>query len=166
MTKRLAILLWVGIALTGVAHSWRSQLAEHLSLTVLAARASYGDSKAQPDLGVAYANRGDSQRPFLAVMQFRKAAEQAKPNGQFRLGAAPSLGFVATENQKLAHMWSYPAEQCGSDALHRDISQLLPLASNKLTPERLADTQRMGREWQEPLGTHKIETPSIRTNIR
>ncbi len=148
MTRRLALLLVIGMALGWLSHDRWSPTVRHLRLALLDAHASSGDATAQLQAGIAYAHQGDAKSPVRAVTWFRNAAEQGHPDGQFRLAAAYYVGFGADKDPMLAYMWSSLAEQRASGTLRHDAMRLQTYAAAALAPEQLADAQRRAREWQ------------------
>ncbi len=117
-------------------------------------------TKAMPLLsttfGVLYANgQGVPQDYAEAVKWYRKAAEQGVTEAQYNLGhiysrgvfASPSGSFSLSVSQDIvqAYMWfSLAASQGLSVAkLGRDDT------ANQMTPDQIAEAQRMAREWME-----------------
>jgi uncharacterized protein len=82
-----------------------------------------------------------------AAMWFRKAAEQGDAVAQHDLGAAYEYGRGVPKDFVLAYMWE-------SLASTSEFNVALPARSardglaKQMTPDQIADAQRMAREWR------------------
>ena len=104
--------------------------------------AEQGLANSQNNLGVMYdMGIGVSRDRAEAVKWYRLAAKQGKAEAQFALGGMYAKGEGVPQNDLLAYMWSHLAAALGdTDAIHnRDV------IATKLTPELLAEAQRMSR---------------------
>jgi TPR repeat protein len=121
LTLALSLLLSSGVAIAAdfskglqaaQAGDWQTALAEWTPL------AKQGDSTAQYNLGLMYANGwGVPQNDKTAVKWYTKAAEQGDANAQFNLGNKYDNGKGVPENDKTAVKWfTLAAEQGVADA--------------------------------------------------
>ena len=107
--------------------------------------ADQGNASAQFNLGVMYAKgEGVPQDYAEAVKWFRLAADQGDAMAQFNLGVMYAKGQGVPQDYVLAHMWfNLSAAQGDEDAVkNRDI------AAGQMTPDQLAEAQRLAREWK------------------
>ena len=111
--------------------------------------AEEGHALAQGNLGVMY-NEGLSvaQNYVKAAEWFHKAAEQGNAEAQNNLGLMYDEGQGVTQDFVQAQMWYELSAAQGFDkaAVNRDI------ASEKMTPDQIAEAQRLAREWTEKHG--------------
>jgi uncharacterized protein len=109
--------------------------------------ANQGLAAAQNNLGLMYLHgRGVPQDYALAVDWFRKAAEQGLPEAQHNLGVMYETGRGVPQDFARAHMWyNLAAAQGYTDAVLQR-NQL----TQKMSPEQIAEAQRLAREWQAP----------------
>ena len=83
-------------------------------ITSLRTAASRGDSGAQYQLAVRYADgRGVTQNPVLAAQWFMKAARQDVPAAEYRLGVMYEKGFGVARDFKTALDWYHKAADAG-----------------------------------------------------
>jgi TPR repeat protein len=110
--------------------------------------AEQGDAFAQTGLGVMYANgRGVPQDDAQAVAWYRKAAEQGDAEAQGSLGAMYATGHGVPQDYVLAHMWVNLAMPGLEDATRRKVFVTLRDAvAAKMTPDQIAEAQRLARE--------------------
>jgi len=80
-----------------------------------------------------------------AMKLFHRAAEQGDPDSQAMLGVMYYIGEGVPQDYVLAHMWHNLATAHGSPLsgnLRDDIALMM-------TPDQIAEAQRMAREWLE-----------------
>jgi TPR repeat protein len=106
--------------------------------------AEQGVAKAQASLGFMYAKgRGVEQDDTKAIKWYRKAAEQGLDRAQYNLGLMYAMGRGVSRDTVKAHIWFTIAARQGVELAKRGRD----LAANKLTPDQIAEAQRMAREW-------------------
>ena len=111
--------------------------------------AAQGDAAAQSRLGFMYhEGQGVAQDHVEALKWLGLAAAQGDPGAQFLLGVQYGKGEGVPIDCVLAHMWfSLAAAQGFSIAdRNRDLVKL------SMTPDQLAEAQRMAREWKPTAG--------------
>ena len=108
--------------------------------------AEQGNAAAQFQLGVMYANgQGVPQDYAEAVKWWRLAAEQGDAVAQLLLGTMYANGRGVAQDYVLAHMWfNLAAAQVDEMARGNRDS-----AAEHMTPEQIAEAQRLAREWLE-----------------
>jgi hypothetical protein len=91
-----------------------------------------------------YHGQGAPQDYAEAVKWYRKAAEQGHAHAQNNLGAMYHKGQGVHQDYIQAYMWyNLSAAQVGRlAAKNRD------LVAAKMTPEQLAEGQRLSKEWK------------------
>ena len=107
--------------------------------------AEQGNAGGEAILGSMYSGgQGAAQDYAAAVKWSRLAADQGDAGGQFNLGVAYAKGEGVPQDYVEAHMWlNLPAGQGVKDAAKsRDI------VAAKMTPDQIAEAQRMAREWK------------------
>ena len=106
--------------------------------------AEQGHAAAQHDLGLMYAE-GDGvlEDDVEAVRWYRLAAEQGLAAGQRNLGFMYGTGLGVRENDVLAYMWSNLSAAQGDETAQRNKDR----AESQMTPEQIAEGQRLTREW-------------------
>ena len=106
--------------------------------------AEEGDARAQLSLGGMYYNGQGVQRDFLKAAKWtRKAAEQGYALAQANLGVLYWNGEGVPQDVVLAYMWlSLAAEQEPDAVEDRDA------AASQMTPDEIAEAQRLAREWK------------------
>jgi TPR repeat protein len=107
--------------------------------------AEQGLAEAQHDLGVMYdKGRVVPQDYTEAVKWYLKAAEQGHDFAQRRLGRMYHIGLGLPKDYVEAHKWSNIAAAAGDAhaGKHRD------LIAKLMTPEQIAEAQKMAREWE------------------
>ena len=120
-------------------------------VTLLRPLAEQGNALAQGFLGAAYdAGAGVKKDDIEAVKWWRLAAEQGDAGAQFSLGLNYANGTGVPKDYVLAYMWwnlSAAAQpETGDAALERD-----GIAA-KMTPDQIAEAQRLAREWKPKAG--------------
>ena len=114
--------------------------------------AAQGDAFAQFNLGIMYANgRGVPQDDAEAVKWFRLAAEQGNASAQYNLGVMYGKGRGVPQDYVQAHMWFNLAASLltATEAEKRDHAvRNRDIATSKMTPEQIAEAQKLAREWK------------------
>jgi len=106
--------------------------------------AEQGDSRAQFYLGVLYdAGEGVPQDRVEGVKWYERAAKQGNVDAQYFLGISYHFGRGVPQDYSLAHMWYNIA---GASAFHK-ASRARDLVAEDMTPDQIAEAQRMAREW-------------------
>jgi TPR repeat protein len=146
-----------GCAIVIKHHDWRlvadCTLAEAVKWIRKAADQGY--SAAQEELGQKYygVSEGVPQNFAEAAKWFGKAADQGDSSAQYWLGTMHEEGEGIPQNDILAYKWlslsaqSVPAS-AGYEREHRDI------VAARMTPEQLAEAQKLVREWKPPNDAH------------
>jgi TPR repeat protein len=107
--------------------------------------ADQGDADAQYNLGLAYDyGRGVAENDAEAVKWYRKAAEQGGAEAQGHFGSMYTNGTGIAQNDVLAHMWTNLARAQGNEVAGENMQLLI----NRMTPEQIAEAQRLATEWQ------------------
>ena len=106
--------------------------------------AEQGDMASQWSMGALYRfGWGVTQDYGEAVRWYRLAAEQGKASAQFTLGVMFQDGLGVLQDYVQAHMWyNLAAAQNQEDA-----TKLRAALANDMTPEQIAEAQRLAREW-------------------
>jgi TPR repeat protein len=109
------------------------------------------DARAQFGIGqMYYMGQGVLRDNAQADAWYRKAADQGFAYAQFDLGAAYEDGRLGVpQDYALAHMWFNLAS---SPATSTDLRQMAVQnrddVAAKMTPDQIAEAQRMAREWK------------------
>ncbi len=85
-------------------------------------------------------NRGDYA---TALKEFRPIAEQGDATAQFNLGILYGKGQGVLQDYVQAHMWASLA----ATQNHELATKLRAALANDMTPEQIAEAQRLAREW-------------------
>ena len=106
--------------------------------------AAQDDADAQFNLGLKYAKGLGVARDYAeALRRFRMAAEQGHAKAQYNLGLMYWQGQGVPRNFVQAHMWwTLSASQRTALA-----AQFRDNVAGKMTPEQIAEAQRLAREW-------------------
>jgi TPR repeat protein len=81
-------------------------------------------------------------------MWYRKAADQGLVEAQYNLGMMYYNGRSVPEDYALAYMWLNLAASRAVDTEIRDGAiKARDLVAAKMTPDQIAEAQRMAREW-------------------
>ena len=106
--------------------------------------AEQGDARAQTSLGGMYYNGQGVQQDYVeAAIWTRKAAEQGYAPAQADLGVLYWNGQGVPQDVVLAYMWLSLAAAQEPDAVEeRDV------AASQMTPDEIAEAQRLAREWK------------------
>ncbi len=112
--------------------------------------AEQGNASGQVSLGSAYDfGWGVSQDYAEAVKWYRLAAEQGDARGQAILGYMYDLGRGVSQDYVQAHMWySLAAERLPPGQVRDMANQTRDYAERNMTPEQIAEAQRLAREWK------------------
>ena len=112
--------------------------------------AEQGDADAQAFLGIMYdIGDGVPQDYAEAVKWYRMAAEQGLAEAQFFLGFMYRFGKGVPQDFVLAHMWSNLAASKGKEAA----TKAREILAGEMTPEQIAEAQKLAREWKPSKGT-------------
>jgi uncharacterized protein len=107
--------------------------------------AEQGNDLAQFSLGLMYFHgHGVSQSDVAAVSWYRKAAGQNNAHAKTKLGAMYYLGRGVPQDFVLAHMWFNLATADGDKEAVAPRDGL----SKQMTPEQIAEAQKLAREWK------------------
>jgi TPR repeat protein len=79
-----------------------------------------------------------------AAKWYRMAAEQGNADAQATLGFRYERGQGVPRDYVLAHMWLSLAAANGSSAAPQALDEL----AAKMTPDQIAEAQRLAREWK------------------
>jgi TPR repeat protein len=106
--------------------------------------AEHGDARAQFSLGGMYYNGQGVQQDYAEAAKWtRKAAEQGYTPAQVVLGVLYWNGQGVQRDVILAYMWLSLAAVNEPDAVwERD------LAASQMTPDEIAEAQRLARDWK------------------
>jgi hypothetical protein len=126
------------------------------ALRLLRPLSESGDARAQFNLGVMYSEgQGVPQDYAEAGKWYRLSAEQGYAQAQYNLGLWYAQGEGGPHDDVQAHMWFNlaAARFPPSDILSRSaaIKNRDTLAS-RMTPDQIAQAQRLAREWQPNSG--------------
>jgi len=111
--------------------------------------AEQGYASAQSNLGFAYdKGQGVPQDYAEAVRWYRKAAEQGNATAQFNLGVSYYKGRGLPQDYVSAHMWLNLAASLASGDDQKKYSDARDLVAKLMTPQQIADAQRLAREWK------------------
>jgi uncharacterized protein len=109
--------------------------------------AEQGDAEAQYSLGLMYDNsKGVPKDDAQAAIWYRKAAEQGDANAQVALGEMYASGEGVPQDYGQAHMWFNLA--AADNLLHEFAGAKRDEVAAKMTPDQIAEAQRMAREWK------------------
>jgi len=107
--------------------------------------ADQGDAAAQYFLGVRYDEGTGMAQDFQeAVRWFREAADQGNAAAQNNLGQMYYQGSGVQQDYVQAYMWVSLAAVQGYELA----AQGLEILEKKMTPDQLAEAQRLAREWK------------------
>ena len=113
--------------------------------------AEQGNSDAQMMLGSMYeSGQGVAQDHAETAKWYRKAAEQGNARAQIKVGVMYSDGQGVPQDYVLGHMWSNLAASRLLPGSDRDMAvKNRDIVAAKMTPELIAEAQRLAREWME-----------------
>ena len=107
--------------------------------------ADQGDAWAQSNLGVMYhQGHGVPQDYTGAVKWYRLVAEQGDAVAQFNLGLMYAKGQGVAQNYIQAYMWETLAAAQGNE----NAAKGLEILGKKMSPDQIAEAQRLAREWK------------------
>jgi len=111
--------------------------------------AERGNALAQFNLGLHYYDgRGVAQDYTEAVKWFRKAADQGYVEAMHNLGLMYAKGQGVPQDYVEAHKWSDLAASRHQPGKKRDDSvNDRNFLAKRMTPDQIAEAQRMAREW-------------------
>ena len=111
--------------------------------------ADLGDAGAQYNLGVMYRNgRGVPRDRTEAVRWYRLAADQGDARAQYNLGFMYATGAGVSPDDVAAHMWFNLAGARSSGDERNTYIGARDTVATWMTPEQIAEAQRLAREWQ------------------
>jgi TPR repeat protein len=112
--------------------------------------AEQGNPEAQFILGQMYnTGRGVSQDYAEAVKWYRRAAEQGDVLSQAVLGAMYGGEEGVPPDYVQSYMWSNLAASRASTQEDRNMAlEMRNIVESKMTPEQIAEAQRLAREWK------------------
>jgi TPR repeat protein len=110
--------------------------------------AEEGDAEAQYNLGnLYYLGQGVAQSKVTAATWYRRSAEQGFAEAQYNLAVMYTNGEGVPQNNILAYaLFDLAAADDPEAAEHRDN------VVERMTPDQIAEAQRVAREWLETLG--------------
>ncbi len=113
--------------------------------------AEQGDIGARFNLGQMYfLGRGVSQDYAEALKWHTLAAEQGSPNAQTILGRMYAAGLGVRRDFVQAYMWHALAAEFSRDGrFTRDARVARDDVARRMTPQQIAEAQRLVREWME-----------------
>jgi TPR repeat protein len=120
--------------------------------------AAQGFEESQRLLGHCYEQgEGVAKNPVEAAMWYRKAAEQGEKIAQTALGLCLVKGAGVPRDDVSAYMWFNLSAAAGHDIAVTFREKL----AKSMTPEQIAEAQKMSREWK-PKKKHipVVETPN------
>jgi len=109
-----------------------------------------GDAGAQYSLGWMYATgEGIPRNDKQALFWFRKAAEQGNIKAQSAIAGMYSFGVGVPTDYVLAYMWANVAAARERNAARHDMDvKLRDDAAARMTPDQIAEAQRLASEWK------------------
>jgi len=107
--------------------------------------AEQGNAEAQLQLGgIYYYANGVTRDVAEAAKWYRLAAEQGYAEAQHGLGDCYYNGKGVPQDEVLAYMWYNLAAASGFETA----KSLRELISVRMTPEQIAEAQKLSREWK------------------
>ena len=108
--------------------------------------AEQGNAEAQNFLGVMYFIGRDVPQDYVKAAKWnRLAAEQGDAEAQYFLGVSLLIGKGVPEDIVQAHMWLNLAAAQGVEIALKSLN----IAAGSMTPDQIAEAQRMASEWME-----------------
>ena len=83
-----------------------------------------------------------------ALKEFRPLAEQGFASSQFNLGVMYNNGQGVPQDYIQAHMWANLAAAVATGEDQKRRAKLRDEIAAKMTPEQIAEAQRLAREWK------------------
>ena len=120
-----------------------------LALDDLIKLAEQGDADTQHNLGVRHEKgRGVLRDYGEAVKWYRLAAEQGDTEAQYNLGVMYGKGQGVPQDYVQARMWLNLAASKASGSKAKSFAELRDTIAVLMTPQQIADAQRLAREWR------------------
>lgn len=112
--------------------------------------ADNGHAGAQNNLGLMYEDgQGVPRDDAQAAIWLRKSADHGYADARVNLGSMYEKGVGVSQDSMQAHMWFSLAYYNATDAAIRDVaSELRDEVAAKMTPDQIAEAQRLAREWK------------------
>jgi len=101
--------------------------------------------------------RGVAQSHSEALEWYRKAAEQGLPRAQYILGVMYSGGEGVAQNHVQAYLWFDLCASTAEGNLREAAVEMRDRVSEKMAPARIAEAQRLAREWRLKIKELKAE---------
>ncbi len=161
----LLAVLFIGLSIPGLAYAGYDEgmIAfargdSETALKELTPVAEAGNASAQYSLGLLYEKgQGVAQNYTEAAKWFRKSAEQGNAWAQYSMGLLYIKGQGVPKHYVLGYMW---ANLAGSQRIE-DARKQLNILEKKMTPEQIAEAQKLSREFK-PIKTtqHNSKEPT------
>ena len=121
--------------------------------------AEQGQWQAQSNLGEMYENgRGVPQDYVQAVAWYRKAAEQGYVRPQHSLASMYANGEGVPQDYVAAHKWYIlAASRTLVPTSQKRYAELRDLTAKRMTPQQIAEAQRLANEWQAAFEKRQAE---------
>ena len=117
-------------------------------IDALRVRAEAGDAVAQYDLGVMYANGlGVPEDDAEALRWYRLATDQGHADAQLSLGFKYEDGQGVPQDSAEAHMWFNLAASRQTGEERKMSADACDALAGLMTPEQIAEAQRLARAW-------------------
>ena len=114
--------------------------------------AEQGNAYAQYNIADMYKNgEGTTQNYKQAFYWYKKSAEQGNAYAQYNLGVMYYNGEGITQNYKQAYIWGSLASAQG----HKEAPKFRDTMAKKLTPQQLAEAQKLAAQMQEKIDSAK-----------
>ncbi len=115
--------------------------------------AEQGLADAQFNLGVMHEDgEGVTQDYAEAMKWYRKAADQGHAPAQINLGGMYYKGKGVTQDYVQAHMWLNLSAAAPKGQMQELAAQFRDEIAKKMTPDQIAEAQRLAREWKPKKG--------------
>ena len=98
-----------------------------------------------------------------AVKWFRLAAEQGDAQAKFQLGVMYDMGLGVPQNNIEAHKWANLAAAQSQGDVYNIYAEFRDAIAEEITPEELAQAQRLARKWQPDRSESHTGTDSYLT---
>ncbi len=145
MTRMLLQTALLALFLTLAPFAWAQTSESAQTLEELLACAEAGDPECQADIGAMYLAGLDVPQDFdQAERWLRPAAEQGTARAQAALGLMYKNGDGLPQDDVQAYMWLQIAAFMGEDKA----SLLRDFMAESMTPEQVAEAQRLAGEWR------------------
>jgi hypothetical protein len=118
------------------------------ALRLLLPLAEQGNGAAQDRLGLMYyAGAGVVEDYAEAEKWFRKGADQGDADAQSNLGRMYWNGTGVPQDYVQAHKWFNLAAVRSQGAIHEDAVNSRDAVAAKMTPDQIAEAQKLASEW-------------------